>query len=93
MQNLEKISPEMDFSLRVSVDSGGCSGFQYVFKIDKSKPNEDDRVFERDGAKVVVDTASMEMIKGATVDFTQVTLNSSLIISLISDYIFFLCLL
>ncbi|XP_057715537.1 iron-sulfur cluster assembly 2 homolog, mitochondrial [Corythoichthys intestinalis] len=56
--------------LRIRVEGGGCSGFQYKFVVD-ANTNEDDRVFEQDGVGVVVDQDSMEFVKGATVDFSQ----------------------
>jgi iron-sulfur cluster insertion protein len=56
--------------LRVSVSGGGCSGFQYGFDFD-DQVNDDDRVFERDGARVVVDEVSLELLGGAEVDFVE----------------------
>lgn len=47
-----------DMYLRVMVDSGGCSGFQYTFSLEKEKQQQD-RVFEKDGAKVLVDEVSV----------------------------------
>eukprot|EP00656_Telonema_subtile_P012861 TRINITY_DN1650_c0_g1_i2.p1 TRINITY_DN1650_c0_g1~~TRINITY_DN1650_c0_g1_i2.p1 ORF type:complete len:110 (-),score=16.58 TRINITY_DN1650_c0_g1_i2:48-377(-) len=41
--------------LRVAVDAGGCSGFQYSFELDDKELNDDDRVFSRDEVEVVVD--------------------------------------
>jgi len=58
------------------VDSGGCSGFQYVFEMSGEK-DEEDVVFQRDGAHVVVDPASLQFIKGATVDFEQELIRSA----------------
>jgi iron-sulfur cluster assembly accessory protein len=70
-----------DLYLRVVVDSGGCSGFQYVFNMyNKDKDEyitEDDMEFGRDGAKVIVDSGSFEFIKGATVDFEQELIRSA----------------
>ena len=64
--------------LRVTVEGGGCSGFQYVYTVDNTLPlNEDDQVFEKNGAKVVVDETSMEFIKGSTVDFVTELIRSS----------------
>jgi len=60
----------------VQVDSGGCSGFQYAFEMDNEK-DEEDVVFARDGAAVVVDPASLQFIKGATIDFEQELIRSA----------------
>jgi len=59
-----------ELKLRVFVTGGGCSGFQYGFSLDDSKL-EDDVLFERDGVKVVVDTTSLELIRGGEVDFVE----------------------
>jgi iron-sulfur cluster assembly accessory protein len=56
--------------LRVAVDGGGCSGFQYRFEIETAKA-EDDLVFERDGAKVFVDTVSMPFLEGSVLNFVD----------------------
>ncbi|MFI4986907.1 MAG: iron-sulfur cluster insertion protein ErpA [Alphaproteobacteria bacterium] len=56
--------------MRISVSGGGCAGFQYAFSFDDAL-NADDRVFERDGARVVVDEVSLEFLKGAEVDFVE----------------------
>lgn len=56
--------------LRVFVTGGGCSGFQYGFEFD-SAVNDDDRVAERAGAKVVIDEVSLELLNGAEIDFVE----------------------
>ncbi|KAH0462702.1 hypothetical protein IEQ34_010277 [Dendrobium chrysotoxum] len=61
--------------LRLSVETGGCSGFQYAFLLDEKK-NEDDRIFEKDGVKLVVDDISYDFVKGATVDYVDELIRS-----------------
>ena len=57
--------------LRVSVEGGGCSGFQYKLDLEEGELSmgEDDVMVERDGAKVLVDQTSLEYLQGATVDY------------------------
>ena len=56
--------------LRVAVNAGGCSGFQYEFDL---VPGADaqDLVLERDGARAVVDQMSMLLLKGSEIDFVD----------------------
>ena len=56
--------------LRVSVGGGGCSGFQYSFNLD-DVANADDRVFERDGMKLVVDEISLPFLAGAEIHYVE----------------------
>ncbi|CAM4570812.1 iron-sulfur cluster assembly 2 homolog, mitochondrial isoform X1 [Lepidochelys kempii] len=62
--------------LRLQVEGGGCSGFQYKFSLD-TVINPDDRVFEQSGARVVVDVDSLAFVKGAMVDFSQELIRNS----------------
>jgi iron-sulfur cluster assembly accessory protein len=57
-------------TLRVAVNGGGCSGFQYDFAIEAGKA-DDDLVIARDGAVVVVDPTSLEFLNGARIDFVD----------------------
>ncbi len=56
--------------LRVSVDGGGCSGFQYGFNL-VSRADPDDLVIERDGATVVIDPVSLQFLGGSEIDFVD----------------------
>jgi len=55
-------------ALRIAVNGGGCSGFQYDF-VFSDKPEDDDKVFERDGARVLVDATSLGFMAGSELDF------------------------
>ncbi|MDG5494092.1 iron-sulfur cluster insertion protein ErpA [Niveispirillum sp. BGYR6] len=59
-----------DQMLRLTVSGGGCSGFQYGFSFDTAV-NEDDHLFARDNAKMVVDDTSLDLLAGAEVDFVE----------------------
>lgn len=56
--------------LRVAIDGGGCSGFQYQFDLVEAA-EEDDLKIERDGAAAVVDVISMALLKGSEIDFVD----------------------
>ncbi|MBE1298165.1 HesB/IscA family protein [Phycobacter azelaicus] len=56
-------------ALRVAVEGGGCSGFQYEIALDT--PKEDDLVLEGGGEKVVVDAVSLPFLENAVIDFTE----------------------
>ncbi|GAA0187379.1 hypothetical protein LIER_34667 [Lithospermum erythrorhizon] len=67
--------------LRLSIEAGGCSGFQYNFSLD-NKINDDDRIFEQDGVKLVVDKISFDFVNGATVDYVEELIRSAFQVSL-----------
>ncbi len=56
--------------LRLSVEGGGCSGFQYKFDL-ANAPDNDDSVSETDGVKLVVDPVSLDLVGGSVVDFVE----------------------
>lgn len=62
--------------LRVSVEGGGCSGFQYKFDIQEA-PAADDIVIEQDGAKVVVDPVSLQYMDGSALDYVNDLIGAS----------------
>ena len=57
--------------LRVAVEGGGCSGFQYRYDFTQTPPQAEDRIFGTESAPVVVDTTSLEFINGATLDYVE----------------------
>jgi iron-sulfur cluster insertion protein len=56
-------------ALRVGVDGGGCSGFQYDIRLDDAA--DDDLVLEKDGQRVLVDSVSLPFLENAVIDFTE----------------------
>jgi len=62
--------------LRLAVSGGGCSGFQYGFSFDEAL-QPDDRTFERDGVTLVVYETSLDLVKGAEVDFVEDMMGAS----------------
>jgi iron-sulfur cluster assembly accessory protein len=62
--------------LRISVEGGGCSGFQYKFDVDRSRA-EDDLVISREDAVVLVDPASVPFLAGSEVDFVDDLIGAS----------------
>lgn len=62
----------LDAGLRVFVQGGGCSGFQYGLMIDEGEGDaESDQVFEVNGVKLLVDPISLRYLSGAEVDFVD----------------------
>ena len=61
-------SPPSPTALRLTVEAGGCSGFSYGFALDGGPPQPGDRRFGHDGAAIVVDGVSLDLVKGATID-------------------------
>lgn len=65
-------------ALRVAVEGGGCSGFQYEIKLDV--PGADDLVLEGHGQKVVVDSVSLPFLTGAVIDFSEELIGARFVI-------------
>ena len=62
--------------LRVAVEGGGCSGFQYEIAI-ATNPNADDTIVERDGARLFVDPVSLPFLLGSEVDWVEELIGAS----------------
>jgi iron-sulfur cluster assembly accessory protein len=69
-----------NLALRVTIESGGCHGFQYLMDLtdlEKSPATEEDTIFEGEkGEKVVIDESSLELLNGSTVDYTMELIGS-----------------
>jgi len=67
-------------ALRVAVDGGGCSGFQYGFQFDETS-EEDDILMEYQGVKVIVDMLSLQYLSGAEIDFKDDIMGSRFLVN------------
>ncbi len=65
-------------ALRVGVDGGGCSGFQYDIRLDDLA--EGDLVLEKDGQRVLVDSISLPFLENAVIDFTEELIGARFVI-------------
>ncbi|TKR81072.1 hypothetical protein L596_015010 [Steinernema carpocapsae] len=75
VSQLKKVALQNE-CLRVAVEGGGCSGFEYKMSLD-SEINADDKIFEKDGTIVIVDKTSFEFVKGATIDYSEELIRSA----------------
>ena len=66
-------------ALRVAVEGGGCSGFQYEIALDT--PSDDDLVLEGQGQKVVVDSVSLPFLENAVIDFSEELIGARFVIN------------
>lgn len=65
-------------ALRVAVEGGGCSGFQYDIRLDD--PAGDDLILEGSGQRVAVDTVSLPFLAGAVIDFSDELIGARFVI-------------
>ncbi|MAY85678.1 HesB/IscA family protein [Arenibacterium halophilum] len=65
-------------ALRIAVEGGGCSGFQYEIALDA--PADDDLVLEGQGERVVVDSVSLPFLSNAVIDFTEELIGARFVI-------------
>ncbi|QBF31570.1 iron-sulfur cluster assembly accessory protein [Thalassococcus sp. S3] len=70
---------EQGQALRVAVEGGGCSGFQYEIALDA--PAEDDLILEGNGQKVVVDSVSLPFLENAEIDFSEELIGARFVIN------------
>ncbi len=62
--------------LRIAVSGGGCSGFQYNFTFDDTK-GDTDLLIQRDGASVLIDETSLELLNGSEIDYVEDMIGAS----------------
>lgn len=66
-------------ALRVAVEGGGCSGFQY--EIDLDEPKDDDLILEGAGEKVLIDSVSLPFLTEAVIDFSEELIGARFVIN------------
>ena len=74
-RRIAEIAAPDSAALRVAVLAGGCSGFQYRFELDQTATPED-VVVEHGGARVLIDPASLDLLAGAELDYTDELMGS-----------------
>lgn len=77
INELRQTAHNSKLKLRIVVDSGGCSGFQYEFKMDDDQQSDDTLI----GSEIVVDELSLGFIKGSTIDYKQEMIQSAFVIA------------
>ncbi|PNW81285.1 hypothetical protein CHLRE_07g349600v5 [Chlamydomonas reinhardtii] len=80
LRELQAEKPGEPLVLRIEVEGGGCSGFQYKFKLDGAV-QEGDVVYETEGGRVACDTISLEFLRGATLEFEDTLMRAAFTIS------------
>lgn len=71
---LKTRNDEVGLGLRLMVQKGGCAGMEYAMKLDM--PQKDDRIFDQSGLNIIVDSASLLVLDGSSIDY-QDTLSES----------------
>ncbi|TGZ84679.1 hypothetical protein EX30DRAFT_5660 [Ascodesmis nigricans] len=76
LKTLQEQDANPKLALRVTVESGGCHGFQYNMSLSEKVDPEEDIVFDEEGALVVMDGPSLELLKGSKIDYTMELIGS-----------------
>ena len=78
-ERLAKIGAQAEGkALRVAVEGGGCSGFQYEIDLDEAKP--DDLIISGNGESVVIDSVSLPFLSSAVIDFSEELIGARFVI-------------
>ena len=78
-ERLAEIGAQADGkALRVAVEGGGCSGFQYEIDLDEAKP--DDLIISGNGESVVIDSVSLPFLSSAVIDFSEELIGARFVI-------------
>ena len=80
LAELIAVKDKSSLMLRVYIQGGGCSGFQYGFQFEEQR-EEDDLEFERDGVKLLVDSMSFQYLMGSEVDFIDDLMGTRFVVS------------
>ena len=80
VQQLIEDDEKPDMKLRVYIEGGGCSGFQYRFQLDQ-ETMEDDLVIEESGISMIIDPISQQYLQGAQVDFLDDLMGSRFVVN------------
>jgi iron-sulfur cluster assembly accessory protein len=67
--------------LRLMVEGGGCSGYQYIFKVDTKLNEDEDVIFTQNNTSVILDKISLPFLEGATIDYKESMMKSSFFVS------------
>lgn len=70
IKTLREIQGDPALNLRITVNGGGCQGFEYAFTLDAAR-HGDDQAFEKDGVAVVTDEVSLPFLSGSEVDYVD----------------------
>ena len=80
LERLILAKEKSNLMLRVYVQGGGCSGFQYGFQFEEHR-EEDDLEFEREGVKLLVDSMSLQYLMGSEIDFVDDLMGTRFVVS------------